>query len=68
MRKVSNQDISKVVSSKLPVGNVKGAIQTLSSDGKVLECSENVMSQLKAKHPDSHSSAHLPQATDEATC
>ena len=33
-----------------------------------MECSENVINQFKAKHPDPHSSAHLPQAPDEAIC
>ena len=42
-------------------------MRILSSDSEVLERSDNVISQLNAKHPDPHINAVLPHAPDEST-
>ena len=67
VKKVFSKNISKLVSSKLSDGDVTGAVRILSSDSKVLECSDNVISQLNAKHPDPRINAVLPHAPDEST-
>ena len=67
VKKVFSKNISILVSSKLSDGDVTRAVRILSSDSKVLECSDNVISQLNAKHPDLHINAVLPHAPDEST-
>ena len=61
-------DISSFVSSKLALGDVKGAVRILSSDSKVLESSAEVINQLKDKHPDLHPDCAFPPAPSEGDC
>ena len=61
-------DISSFVSSKLALGDVKGAVRILSSDSKVLQSSAEVINQLKDKHPDLHPDCAFPPASSEGDC
>ena len=60
------QLISNMVSSKLGMGDVKGAVRFLSSDATVLDCTPEIVEKLKSKHPDLHKDSNFPAAPTES--
>ena len=60
------QLISNMVSSKLGVGDVKGAVRILSSDATVSDCTPEIAEKLKSKHPDLHKDSNFPAAPTES--
>ena len=60
------QLISNMVSSKLGMGDVKGAVRILSSDATVLDRTPEIVEKLKSKHPDLHKDSNFPAAPTES--
>ena len=60
------QLISSMVSSKLGIGDVKGAVRILSSDATLLDCTPEIVEKLKSKHPDLHKDSNFPAAPTES--
>ena len=51
---------AKLVAKKLANSDIKGAVQILSSDDRVLPFDEATLSQLRSKHPEPHPDSSLP--------
>merc|ERR1711978_106963 len=54
--------LAKLVSEKISAGDIRGAVRIVSSDDKLLECSEETFQKLQERHPAPHKDSTLPPA------
>ena len=58
--------LARRVSSKLEEGDYRGAVRTACSEDSVADITEEVISELKAKHPPAHQDSHIVQPSGES--